>query len=367
MADAPLEGRQAERPEGTAPLAAAPGSPILARLTDKLPEGTGLWQRADLATPMALRVAATLRLADHIAGGLATATELAGALNVNADALDRLIRHLAGVGVLVRDDAGRCELTDRGRELLDGHPSHLRAELDVEGGLGRADLAFIHLLHSVRTGEAAYPRMFGGGFWDDLASDPARTSSYDRQMGFDVAAWAARILAAYDWASLGHVVDVGGGDGTLLALMLREHPKLRGTVFDQPLTAAAARGNLAAGGLADRCDVVAGDFFDPLPRGAGGYVLCAVLHDWNDGAARSILQRCAKAAAPKGKVFVIEKTGAGGEAVSTEMDLRLLVYFGGKQRGVAELTELATSSGLSVASVHPAGDISILELVVPAV
>ena len=311
---------------------------------------------------MALRVAATLKLADHIAGGLSTAKQLAGLLRVDPDALDRLLRHLDIVGVLVRDETGRCELTERGRTLLADHPSRLGTLLDVEVGIGRADLSFVHLLHSIQTGEAAYPRMFGKGFWDDLASDPARTASYDAQMGRDVAAWAPHIVAAYNWATVGHVVDVGGGDGTLLAAMLRAYPSLRGTVFDQPQTAIEANNTLAAAGLAQRGDAVAGDFFGELPRGSGSYVLCAVLHDWNDQAARSILGRCAEAAGSAGKVFVIEKTGARGESVSTEMDLRLLVYFGGRERGVAELTELALSAGLHVAAVHPAGDLSILEL-----
>ena len=321
-----------------------------------------LWAMADLVTPMALRVAATLRVADHITRGLRTAAELAEAVHVDADALDRVLRHLVTSGVLGRDEAGRYELTSRGEALRDDHPSGVRARLDIESAIGRADLSFVQLLHSVRTGEAAFPAQFGRPFWDDLAWDPERTSSYDAQMGIDVALWAPLVVAAYDWGSLGHVIDVGGGNGTLLASLLHAYPALRGTVFDQPATAAAARRTLTAAGLEDRSAVVSGSFFDPLPPGAGGYVLSAILHDWDDAAATAILRRCAQAAGTAGIVFVVEKTGAGGESPRTDMDLRVLAYFGGRERGVAELTALAMAARLHVAAVHPAGDLSILEL-----
>jgi hypothetical protein len=333
-------------------------------LTEDDGSDAGLWALADLVTPMALRVAATLRVADHITGGVRTTPELAAAVHVDADALDRVLRHLVAVDALSRDESGSYALTSMGESLRDDHPSGLRALLDIESAIGRADLSFVQLLHSVRTGEAAFPVQFGRPFWDDLASDPARTVSFDAQMGTDVAAWALFIVAAYDWGSLGHVVDVGGGDGTLLAALLRAHPTLRGTVFDQPNTAEAARRTLRAAGLADRSEVVSGSFFDPLPSSAGSYVLSAIIHDWDDDAARTILQRCAAAAGTTGKVFVVEKTGADGESPRTDMDLRMLAYFGGRERGVAELTALAETAGLQVAAVHPAGDLSIIELTV---
>ncbi len=321
-----------------------------------------LWAMADLVTPMALRVAATLRVADHVTAGLCGAPELAEAEHADPDALDRLLRHLVTVDVLSRDEAGRYALTDRGQSLRNDHRSGMRALLDIDNAIGRADLSFVHLLHSVRTGEAGFPAQFGRPFWDDLAADPARTTSYDAQMGSDVAAWAPFIVAARDWGSLAHVIDVGGGDGTLLAALLRAHPDLRGTVFDQPATVDAARERLAAAGLAARSDVVSGSFFDPLPAGAGGYLLSAILHDWDDGAALAILRRCAQAARPTGTVFVVEKTGADGESPPSDMDLRMLVYFGGRERGVTDLVSLAADAGLHGATVHPAGDLSIIEL-----
>ena len=321
-----------------------------------------LWAMADLVTPMVLRVAATLRVADHLARGPRSAEQVADAAGVDSDAMGRLLRHLSTVGVLSRDDGARYALTPDAELLRGDHRSGLRTLLDVGSAIGRADLCLVELLHSVRTGEAAFPVQFGSGFWEDLDSDPRRRASFDAQMGRDVAAWTPLTVEPYDWGSLGHVIDVGGGDGTLLAALLEAHPGLQGTVFDQPTTAEAARKTLADAGLSDRATVASGSFFDRLPPGAGGYLLSAVLHDWDDDPARAILRRCADAAGTEGTVFVVEKTGPDGESPSTQMDLRLLAYFGGRQRGVTELSSLAEDAGLKVAAVHPAADLSIMEL-----
>jgi hypothetical protein len=329
---------------------------------DEAGRGGDLWALADLVTAMAVRVAATLRIADHLAAGPRTGRQLAALARVDADALERVLRHLAATGVLARDGSGGYGLTALGEPLRDDHQAGLRARLDLTGPLGRADLSFACLPHSVATGQAAFPRMFGRSFWDDLAADGPRTASYDRLMGADVAGWARMIVPAYDWSSLGHLVDVGGGNGTLLAALLAAHPTLRGTVVDQPATAAAARETLRASGVGERGGVASGSFFDPLPRGAGGYLLCAILHDWDDSSAAAILRRCAEAARDHGgTVLIVEKVGADGESPNTEMDLRMLAYFGGKERGVTQLRTLAAHSGLDVAAVHPAGTLTIIE------
>ena len=322
----------------------------------------GLWAMAHLGIPMAVRVAATLRIADHIASGVRTAPELAELVNADADALDRLMRFLAARGVLSRDDAGRYALTAKGEPLRDDHPASLRYVLDIDG-VGRAELSFVRLLDSIRTGEAAFPLHFGRTFWEDKVERPELTESFNRWMGTSVPERSPEIVSGYDWASLRHVVDVGGGNGSLLIALLTAYPSLRGTVFDIAATAGEARDALAAAGVADRGEAVTGSFFDPVPAGAGGYVLSLVLHDWNDEAATAILRRCAEAAGADGKVFVIENVGADGESPPTGMDMRMLAYFGGKERGVTDLGTLALAAGLKVSEVHPAGALSIVELI----
>ncbi len=334
------------------------------RVANDEPEATvaHLWATADLLTPMTVRVAATLRIADRLAAGPSNAEELARAVHADAGTLDRVLKHLARHDVLDRNDDGVYTLTSLGALLRDDHPSGLRQRLDLESAVGRADQSFVQLLRTVRTGDAAFPAQFDRSFWDDLATDPVRSASFDAQMSSDVTGWAPAIIAAYDWGSLRHVIDVGGGTGTLLVALLTAFPALRGTVLERPGPAEAARHALRSAGLSDRADVVAGSFFEPLPQGAGGYLLTAIVHDWDDQAARTILRRCRDAAGRHGRVLVIEKIGVDGASPSTEMDLRLLAYFGGRERDPEELVALAEQVGLRLDQRHPAGNIVIFEL-----
>lgn len=316
---------------------------------------------ADLVTPMAIRVAATLRIADRLDGGR-TAAEVAKEAGADPDALDRLMRHLVAVGLVRHDDAGRYELTARGAVMRDDHPAGLRAEWDIEGPAGRGDLSLVALLHSIRTGEAAFPAQYGRLYWTDLAADPLRAAAFDDARGAAAGVEAPDIVAAYDWGSLGDVVDVGGGNGALLIALLNEFPALQGMVLDLPGPAETARKHVDAAGLSDRAGAVSGDFFEPLPAGAEGYLLSAVIHNWGDADARRILRRCADAAGADGAVFVIERVASGA---STNADLRNLAWLGGRVRDVTELTALAESAGLVVAAVHTSGEIAVLELTSP--
>ncbi len=328
-------------------------------------EAARLWDMAQLGTPLALRVAATLRIADQLTERPMSAVELAHTVSASADALDRVLRHLAGKGVLRHDGSGRYTLTELGAALRTGHPGGVQALLDAGSAIGRGDLAFVQLLHSVRTGLPGYRVHYGNCFWDDLDADPALAASFYDQMNAHVAAVGAAIVAGYDWEKLTHLVDVGGGDGALLAAILQAYQDLPGTLVDLPATAAMARENLAARGLTERADVVAGSFFDPLPRPDGAsYLLCQVIHDWGDEKARAILARCVEAAGPGGRVFVVERAGACGENLHAAMDLRMLVYYGGKERSAAELVDLAGSAGLHLAAVHTEEPVSITEFVV---
>jgi O-methyltransferase domain len=330
----------------------------LARLSE---EGAALWGMAHLGTPMAIRVAATLRIADHLAFGPKTAEELAGEVKAAPDALDRLMRYLTVRGLFARTGTGAYALTRAGEPLRDGHPDGLRDGLDIEG-IGHADLAFVQLLHSVRTGRAGFPLQFSGRtFWQHLETEPARAAAFNSYMRSTTAGHAADIVAGYDWGSLGEVVDVGGGDGTLLTALLRAHRDLRGAVFDLPETAETAARALADAGLDGRGRAIAGSFFDPLPAGADGYILSSVVHDWEDEQAGEILRRCAEAASGGGRVFVVEHIGAAGDSPHTGMDLRMLVLYGGKERTAAELADLAGEAGLDLVAVHPAGVSSIVE------
>lgn len=309
---------------------------------------------ADLTTPMALRVAATLNLADHAQDPGATAVELAQRTGTAEHVLRRLLDHLVALGVFDAE-GDRYLPSDLGRALRSDAPGDLRADLDITGAMGRAELAFAELLHTVQTGEPGYVRRYGRDFWADLNAELDLRESFDAKMRRRFQGQTERIARGYDWGRFTDLVDVGGGDGTLLAAVLNAHPGMRGRVLDLPPAAEAADRTLARAGLTDRADGIPGSFFDPLPEGGDAYVLSDVLHNWGDTEARAILAGCARAATPTGAaVLVVEalREGTPGQGFNTVADLSMSVFVGGCERTIDEFTTLATDCALSLRAVE---------------
>ncbi|WP_246106958.1 acetylserotonin O-methyltransferase [Pseudonocardia kunmingensis] len=298
---------------------------------------------AGLATPMALRVAVTLGLPDRLHGDGAAVAQVAAELDVSAQALDLLLGHLATLGIVERAPAG-YRTTGYGAALCVDAGNGLTNFLHLDMAGGRAEMAFVELLHSITTGAAAYPRRFGQDFWADLRRHPHLRESFDQQMTDRLREQVPQIVAGHDWGRYPTVVDVGGGRGTLLAAILAAYPGVRGHLVDLEPTAAGARRTFEAHRVADRARVTAGSFFDPLPHGADAYLLCDILHDWGDDDAHRILGRCVEAVSPTGRVLVVEPVG--GRRAATEFDLAMLAIFGGRERRVDEFHALASVHGL---------------------
>jgi hypothetical protein len=296
---------------------------------------------------MALRVAATLRLVDHLGPDGATSADLAAATHTDPDGLARLLDHLAAIGVL-DSAADRYRLTELGKPLLDGHPSGLRDDLDITSALGRAELAFTELTHTITTGQPGYPRRYGRDFWADLAADPLLRASFDTKMTRRLAEKTTSIAHGFDWGRYPRLVDVGGGHGSLLTAILTAHPRVHAQLIDLPDTAAHAAEAFTAAGLAQRATATAGSFFDPLPPSADAYILSDILHDWDDTHAHHILGRVAAAAGERGHVLIIEPVR--GRDADTAIDLAMMVFFGGRERTHTELTDLAATHQLHLAA-----------------
>jgi 2,7-dihydroxy-5-methyl-1-naphthoate 7-O-methyltransferase len=308
----------------------------------------------DLVTPMALRVAATLRLADFMpddgTGDGAVLGDLAERAGADPEALARMLRHLVQHGIFTEPRPGQFAANQPAALLRTGQPGAVW--LDLDGFGGRMDLAFTGLAHTVRTGEPAWEQVFGQPFWAYLDANPAISASFDATMAVD--AGTAPVAEGYDWTTVRHVADIGGGTGTLIAEVLRRNPQLRGTLADLPETAARARQYLAGLGLDGRCEVVGQSFFDPLPPGPDVYLLNRVIHDWDDAAATAILRRCAEAAGSTGRVLLVESNGIadGDTAAFAEMNLRMLVLAGGRERTIDGYSALAAGAGLQVTAVR---------------
>ena len=318
--------------------------PVVAGLIHVDDDVQTLRRMSGLVTPMALRVAVTLGLPDRLRTGPATTVDdLATELNINPMALELLLGHLTTLGIVERSANG-YRTTEFGALLCADAGNGLNNLLHQDTAAGRADLAFVDLAHSIRTGEPAYPLRYGRDFWADLAEQPHLREAFDRQMTWRIREQVPAFVAAVDWSRFGTIVDVGGGPGDVLAAVLAAHPEVRGHLVD--LEVGPARENFERFG--DRAEVTAGSFFDPLPAG-DAHVLFNILHDWDDEQSHRILARVVEAMPEHGRLLIIE--AIRGLGVSTEMDLVMLVHFGGRERSLKEYKTLAEPHGLALESV----------------
>ncbi|MFI6155869.1 methyltransferase [Kitasatospora sp. NPDC051170] len=303
--------------------------------------------------PVALRAAATLRLADHIAAGHDRLPALAERTGTDPDLLERLLRFLVCREVFTEPHPGAYGLTGLSAALLDGHPSRLRSWLDQSGIGARLDAAARGLLDALRTGRPPYQDLHGKPFYEDLAAHPSGLT-FDALRSRHAEGFAAELVQAHPWPQAGHVVDLGGGTGVLLDALMRAHPHLRTTLVELPDAARAAHDRLTAAGHGDRFTTVAGSFLDPLPPGADVYTLVNVLHNWNDTDTLRILRRCAEAAAPHSTVLVVERLlDEGDPHAMTAMDLGMFLYLGGRERTLPAYRSLATTATLTHTATTP--------------
>ena len=313
-----------------------------------------IWTLGDLCTPWCVHVVATLRVADHIAGGTTDIDDLAISAGAASASLHRVLIHLVSKSVFEELAPGQFTLNEAARALLDSGAS---LGFDLAGIGGRMAYAWGSLLTAVRTGEPAYHTIFGRPFWEDLEANPAISASFDELMGPSGHGTPdPGVLLAGDWEVVRTVVDVGGGTGSLLAEILRTRSNVRGILVDLPSTVARSRQVFQAAGVADRVTTVAQSFFNPLPSGGDLYLLKSVLSDWPDPEAIAILKNCAEAARPGGRVVVLNGVSPN-ERSSTSPALLMMVLVGGRERSLTEFTKLGQEAGLEVlaAARQPSG------------
>ena len=302
----------------------------------------------------ALHVAAVLGLADLLADGPRTSDELAVVTTSHPETLYRLLRALAGVGVFREEDERRFALTDLGACLRSDAPEPIGGWA-VFVGESYHWQAWNALLHSVQTGENAFRHVHGIDSWTFRSRHPELSASFDRAMTDLSRQLSAAILAAYDFGCSGQIVDVGGGNGAFLAAILAKHPEMRGVLFDQPHVVSGAGPVLTAAGVADRCEVVGGSFFDAIPTGGDAYILKAILHDWEDAPCLQILQTCRRAMADGTALLVVERElGRPNQDPDAKFsDLNMLVGPMGRERTPAEYAALFTAAGFRFVGFTP--------------
>lgn len=284
-------------------------------------------------------VAAKLHLADRLAAGPLPVAQLARATGVQEDALYRVLRTLAGIGIFAEDE-GRIFRTTPAADYLRGDaPDSLRVAAEVVGQewMWRA---WGGLLDNVTSGGTAFDREYGQSTWEWFSTHPPAAALFDRFMEEITSADSRAVVEAFDFAPFRTVVDVAGGQGTLLTAILRKHAHLRGMLFNLPRVIETTRD--VAPDLRPRLELVAGDFFQSVPAGGDLYILKNILHDWSNDRAREILASCGRAMRPGATLLVIEHLVCGPNQPCPGKigDIQMMVRSGGRNRTEDELRTL---------------------------
>ena len=316
-----------------------------------------------LFTVQALHVAAALGIPDRLATGPATAERLTDDTGAHRPSLYRLLRVLAAAGALREEPDGRFSLTALGATLRSDGPDSVR-DWALYVGAAEPWQAWGRLRDTVMTGEPSFVLAHGMPTYAYLAENPALGATFERWMTRQSDQHNAAVVAGYDFSPFGALADIGGGEGSTLAAILRANPSLRGLLFDLP-NVVANPSPLKAAGVSDRCAVIAGDMLGGVPSGADAYMLKRVLMIWGDEEATQALRNCAAVLPRDGKVLAVEMIMPPCNEPSSAPTfdvLMLLAHKGGRIRTEAEFRDLFNAAGLRLTRIVPtASPNSILE------
>jgi O-methyltransferase/methyltransferase family protein len=315
-----------------------------------------------LALHQSLHVAASLGIADLLKDGERTAADLATALGVHADALYRMLRFLCGHGVF-QESGGQFANSTLSECLRSDVPDSIRS-IVVFRGRPYYFAAFGELLFSVETGQPAGEKVLGTGGFEYLRRHPEEGRIFDEAMSAISGLWATAIAGAYDFGRWGSLMDVGGGNGALLAAILGAHRGLRGVLADQAHVLERPRHrDLGSPEVASRLRVEACDFFEAIPSGCRALLMKNIIHDWDDARAGQILRNCRRAVPEDGAVLLVEyRLGDDNvRSLGKAVDLAMLAVTGGRERTVEEHRRLLASCRLRLDRTFPCGDVMILE------
>jgi len=316
-------------------------------------------------TTQLVYVAAKLGLARVLASGPLSSDDIAALVGAHPSTLERVMRAMATFGLLSEGDDGRFAVTPLGLYLDPAAPGSMHDWAIIWGELHAK--SWSNLLESVRTGKSALQLLSGRELWEYLDGCPDLAAAFLREMSRETRAAVAAIMKAYDFSSYHLLVDVGGGEGALLAAILKSHPDLSGVLFDSERVRCGAERLLATEGIANRCKLVIGDFFGEIPGGGDGYLLKNILQDWDDERSRRILTNCRRAMRQGGRLLVIETLlpePARNSPFLVQMDVQMLVGPGGRKRTSATLDQLIAAAGFRPVSLIPTeSQFSIIEAV----
>lgn len=316
---------------------------------------TGFW------VSQAIYVAAKLGIADLVKDGPKTAVELAQACGAHDTSLHRLLRMLASVGVFAEDSQGRFGLTPLAQCLVETPGSQRAAALMMGEEHYRC---WGELEYSICTGKTAFDKIFGQPIFDYLSQHPEQARIFDAAMSGIHGAETQVMLEAYNFHGVHTLVDIGGGNGSVLCATLHRYPQMRGVLYDLPGVIDRAQRNIAEAGLAARCQAVGGSFFESVPAGGDAYMMRHIIHDWTDEQSLTILRHCRAVMGPTSRLLVIESVIPPGNnpSFAKQLDVNMLVIPGGQERTESEYRTLFEAAGLRLARIVPTRmEISVIE------
>ncbi len=310
----------------------------------------------------AMHVAAKLNIADLIAaGGPMNGAALAEKSGAHEESLSRLLRALASIGVFSIDLNENYSLTPLADCLRADSPVSVKAMAVTVGGVFYK--AYDELLFSVQSGDGGFQKALGIPVFEYLANNPEDGKSFDRMMTDIHGGETEPMVNGYDFSVFDTLVDIGGGNGDVIAAVLNKNPKVKGILFDLPEVIDRSRSNIAASGLSERCQLDSGNFFESVSKGGDAYMMRHILHDWSDADAVTILTNCRKSMNPGGKVLVVEAVIQEGNGPSPFklLDLSMLMV-GGKERTHQQFEAIFSRAGLQLNRIVPfQQDLSVVE------
>lgn len=299
-------------------------------------------------------------IADHLAAGVRTPAELARVTNTHEPSLLRLLRAGCSLGLTNEEADERFVLTPYGEALCSDAPRHAASAVAALGGSGMWR-AFGEFAQSIESGEPMLERTGGAKPFSDATTQSAERTAETQLAFYGDEPFA--VADAYDFSAVRVVADLGGSVGNLISTILDRNPSIRGILFDLPHIAAASRAMLEKRGVADRCEVISGSFFDAVPSGADAYILSHVLHDWPEEQCATILRNVRRAIPDGGRLLVIEPllTSGSDSDVAKFLDVIALAITGGRHRTLDEHRALLSRNGFRITRAIGAGSVSIIE------
>jgi SAM-dependent methyltransferase len=297
---------------------------------------------------------ARLGVADYLESGPKTTAQLAAELKVHEDSLYRVLRALAGSGIFREGEGRTFSQTPLSAVLRSNAAPGLRyfSAMSLDDWYHRGFQAVCKTIENGRTG---MENVFGMELFEHLQKNPGEAENFNKGMTDLSSSEAPAVVASYDFGGFEHIVDVGGGMGSLLAAILESAPQLRGTLFDMPYLIEQARTAPILSPYAGRCDFAGGDFFENVTAGADAYIMKHIIHDWDDERSAKILSNCHKAMRPGGKLLVVDRViGPPNQPDQKKyFDIAMMMWPGGRERDEAEWRALFQASGFRLEQIIP--------------